>query len=496
MNDTYIYFNPDLVYPSQQYSYSPSEKYAEYAFADELSPEKNYVYEAVRSIFKEYGLDTANWGTSSWNPLGDYIRPGQTVLLKPNLVSHKNNSQNPNDLECMVTHPSIIRCVLDYVFIALKGQGKIYIGDAPVKDCNFNELLKKGNYNPIIAFYKEKAPLMDIEWIDLRGPEEERYSECPFQGITVNLGRDSYFYNYKYTDRLRVPNYDKRHVIKHHVGETQEYCINEIALKADVIINLPKPKTHRKNGYTAALKNFVGISYGKEYLPHHTQGDLAHGGDEYEKGNLYKSLASTVRDNIDIIRTRIGVQNNEKGQIHLISKTAITLLWKIYNILIKADKKITGHKMYVTEGTWYKNNTLWRTILDLNHIIRFADKNGNIRQECQRTILHLGDMIISGEKEGPLAPSPKEENILVFSDNAVCFDFSVVKIMGFDWNKLTILKKISETNFENFIGYENITILSNDASFNGCLKNISFDKLQPFEAAGGWKGYIEISARK
>lgn len=107
--------------------------------------------------------------------------------------------------------------------------------------------------------------------------------------------------------------------------------------------------------------------------------------------------------------------------------------------------------MYVTEGTWYKNNTLWRTILDLNHIIRFADKSGNIRQECQRTILHLGDMIISGEKEGPLAPSPKEENI---------------------------------------------TILSNDASFNGCLKNIFFDKLQPFEASRGWKGYIEIPARK
>ena len=42
-------------------------------------------------------------------------------------------------------------------------------------------------------------------------------------------------------------------------GTVQEYCISEACLEADVIINLPKPKTHRKAGFTGALKNMIGV---------------------------------------------------------------------------------------------------------------------------------------------------------------------------------------------------------------------------------------------
>ena len=50
---------------------------------------------------------------------------------------------------------------------------------------------------------------------------------------------------------------------------------------ADVVISLPKMKTHKKTGVTLSIKNFVGITADKNYLPHHTWGSPKHGGDDY-----------------------------------------------------------------------------------------------------------------------------------------------------------------------------------------------------------------------
>jgi hypothetical protein len=52
-------------------------------------------------------------------------------------------------------------------------------------------------------------------------------------------------------------------------------------LSADLVVNLPKLKTHKKTGVTLALKNLVGINGDKNWLPHHSQGSVEKGGDEY-----------------------------------------------------------------------------------------------------------------------------------------------------------------------------------------------------------------------
>lgn len=109
----YLYYDKALRYPSEKYSYSPSINYPEYV-GDDVAPEENQVYDAIRKIFIHCGLDKENYGTKKWNPLGSYVCPGDTVLIKPNLVLHKNNLAGHEDsLDCLVTHPSIIRCVLD-----------------------------------------------------------------------------------------------------------------------------------------------------------------------------------------------------------------------------------------------------------------------------------------------------------------------------------------------------------------------------------------------
>jgi len=107
--------------------FHPDTAYPELPFTD-VSAQPNPPYRLLRELFGQLGLDQARQGTPQWNPLSSLIRPGQTVLLKPNFVSHVNLSGG--DLFAMVTHPSVLRALIDYVYLALRGQGRIIIADA------------------------------------------------------------------------------------------------------------------------------------------------------------------------------------------------------------------------------------------------------------------------------------------------------------------------------------------------------------------------------
>ena len=478
----FLYYDQKLEYPNEKFDYSPSEFYPEYK-GKTIASEKNSVYEAIRNIFILNRMDLDHYGAQNWNPLGEFIRPGNTVLIKPNLVLHKNNLAGKEDsLDCMVTHPSIIRCILDYVMIALNGTGRVYIGDSPVKDCDFELLMEKHHYNTIQQYYSDCEI---IKWVDMRGPEEERKSSTSLKGVIVNLSKDSYFYSYKNQKGLRIPNYDYRMVVTHHHGETQEYCISELVTQADVIINLPKPKTHRKNGYTGALKNFVGVSYNKEFLPHHTIGDKSKSGDEFYKQTILKKTISNLRSQRDIIRNKSLEHTNDK---------VFKLLLRLEGYIRRLDNIVTpkGGLETVSEGIWYQNDTLWRTVLDLNNVVHYVDKNGVMRKEKQRIVIHLCDMIISGEKEGPLAPTEKKENVLLFGTNAVELDALLVRLMHFRIDRLRCIKVALEDGLLDCAKYDDIVIYSNDFRYNNkYLKELDLSEFTPFRAASGWAGYIE-----
>jgi len=497
----YLFFDSLLVYPKNPVA-SPSERYPEYPF-DDISSEPNLVYDSIRKMFHAMKLDSVHYGTSEWNPLGDFVHPGQDVLLKPNFVMHQNGSIHPDDLDSLVTHPSILRCVLDYCLIAMKGKGRIIVGDAPVKDCDFLLLMKRRGYDKISAFYKgQGATAIPIEFYDFRGPEEEggQYQDLG-RGVRVNLGKRSFFYDNPHDEqKYRIPNYDYRKVCKHHHGETQEYLLNSEVLKADVIINLPKPKSHRKNGYTGALKNFVGANYSKEYLPHHTEGSTERGGDEYQRSDVFNKIASFTRLWIDIQRGKIDTIRRNGNHSFLLSlhQKYQGILGRIYGKMNRADAiwMRTRHASNVEaarEGTWYGNDTLWRTVLDLNIAILYATKDGTLTDTVQRKIIHLGDMIVSGDHEGPLAPTAKEQHMLLFSDNAVEFDCIVTRIMGFDAQKLVGLHNAIDTPALWSDAYDDVFVSSNDDRCQGLLPGIDYSKvIPPFVASLGWRGYIEL----
>lgn len=496
----YIFFDENLEYPKDDNAYGPSYKYPEYLFGEETCQKENKVYDAIRKMMQDVGYDEKKIGSEEWNPLGQIIEPGMNVLIKPNFVMHKNGSNNPEDLESLVTHPSIIRCIVDYCLIALKGKGNIWVADSPVKDCDFSILMQKGHYSAIEDFYKKQGAMPQPIFCDLRGIGEEggEYKSMGV-GVRVNLGERSYFYNSGHDcSKYRVPNYDYRNVCKHHFDKTNEYMLNSLALDADVIISLPKPKTHRKNGYTGALKNFIGINYSKEYLPHHRSGVITEGGDEYKITNSFRKEQSELRDKLDIMRTEIEAISREGDNKELVDilKKEMSIGWTRFSELTKKDSEIANNDSYsddekAREGSWHGNDTLWRTVLDLNLAVLYSNKLGVVCDRPQRKIIYFGDMVISGEGEGPLAPTPKKEHVLLFSENAVSFDAVLVAIMGFDSNRFEGLSRAEHD--EKLSDEENsrIRVMSNVNGLNGLLSKINLTRyFKPFKASMGWKGYI------
>lgn len=475
-----VFFGIDsnAVYPNAKGFFSPSEPYPEYPH-EHLADEKNYVYAMIRDGFASLGMDRKHFGTPEWNPLGDIIKPGQSVLIKPNWVIHKNREPQYGDMNCLVTHPSIIRAVLDYVYLALKGRGKITIADAPIQLCNLQELHTKLHYDKIWEFYKTKG--IEINVLDLRGLvaslEDNKFFNMirnSDEGIIVELNEKSCFSEISrdLANRFRITNYDPRILCKHHTDNKHEYMINPAVLDADVIINLPKPKTHRKAGFTACAKNFVGTCMRKEYLPHHTIGSKEENGDEYLKKSILRKYAAKLLDLYNIAAY-------EKKKNAIILKYSSKILTRIGKLLTNDN---------YAEGSWYGNDTIWRTIVDLNLIMVNANKEGKIMETPQRQIFHICDMIICGEKEGPIEPSPKKIGAIVMGENAAVVDWLICLIMGFKKEAVRYLdymlnqQKINDPN--------KIIIVQNEGK-EISLNNFTFLPEWRLIPSLGWQGYIE-----
>jgi hypothetical protein len=141
---------------------------------------------------------------------------------------------------------------------------------------------------------------------------------------------------------------------------------------------------------------------------------------------------------------------------------------------------------------WYGNDTIWRSIVDLNRIILYSDKQGNMQDTIQRRYLCITDAIVAGEGEGPLHPTPKKTNIIAVSDSAVAMDLFASTIMGFDWKKIPSIEKALNADIRwPLVNYkfEEVLIEYNFKRYNLIeIKDVlSFD----FKPTKGWEGHIE-----
>ena len=397
----------------------------------------NRVYDGVRNIFADLALDINNLGRPEWNPLGRFVSPGDRAVVKPNWVLHAN--QDDGSIESLITHTSLIRAVVDYLIIALRQNGIIEILDAPLQNCDFDELVRRSLIIDLVEYYRQKYSGVTFSILDVRKTTlHTKVSQIPGivrqsaqagdpRGYTmVDLRSESILTDIHHRfRRFRVANYDHRLMRNHHNQDRHEYLVSNSILSADFIVNIPKLKFHIKAGITGALKNLVGINGHKEYLPHHTNGGPDRGGDQYPRRSYIKPLINRLYDDY-------WMNVNRRSQVHNVLEAGLI------RALRKTVSVIEGDRMY--DGAWSGNDTIPRTTLDLNHVLYFYDHTKGVLSDTQlRNVLHIVDGVVAGDGYGPLRPSRKPAGVIVGGWNPLTIDVCGALLMGLDPLKVPLL---------------------------------------------------------
>ena len=475
-------------YPDQR-PFSPSQRYPENSFED-LSSHPNAVYDGVRQCFRIAGLDSLRVDTSEWNPLGDLIHPGETVLLKPNLVHHQH-PRDPQGWKYVITHGSVIRAVADYIWKAVGEKGKVILADAPQTDASFSEIVHLLGLDAIRDFYSERGlnfELIDLrqeEWTTCGGVIVERRKLPPnrYGAIAFDLGDASEFSDHSGAGHYYGADYDSAVVNYHHSEGRHEYLIAGCAIACDVIFSLPKWKTHKKAGITASLKNLVGVNADKNWLPHHTEGAPTNAGDEHPNPDLKHRTERKVAAAVRTLSHRVPIVG---PAIHRAAR--------------KAGKPLFGDtETTVRSGNWHGNDTIWRMCLDLNKIVSYGNPDGSLKAPLnanRKRHYVLVDGIIAGEGRGPLNPDPVATSTLIFGIHPASVDATCAYLMGFSPDKIPIVARAfrCRTFALSDHRWDEIVVRSNVEQWSGRLPEISAPHTFHFEPHFGWKGHIELDS--
>src|SRR5262249_31683589 len=272
--------SPRTAYPVLA-PFDPPEVYPEFSgkTGTARTDPSNAVYACVRESFRLLRLDITNFDRPNWNPLKSLVLPGNHVLIKPNWV--KEGHHLDGSWEQIITHGSVIRAVIDYVRLALGGRGRISLADGPMLSSDFGEIIRRSSIDEVMRHARQADRRIETEILDLRTifletrddvvVRRHRLQGDPRGEVVVNLGRSSLFHGFHGEGRYYGADYDSEEVNNHHRGDVQEYKLSGTAMRADVIIDVPKLKTHQKVGVTLAVKGVVGLNCGRNWLPHRTQ---------------------------------------------------------------------------------------------------------------------------------------------------------------------------------------------------------------------------------
>ncbi len=152
--------------------------------------------------------------------IGAFARPGCRVLVKPNLLTDK-----PPEA-AVTTHPELVRQVIRQ----LKAAGAaVTVADSPAFATRVDQVWRTTGIQAVCA--EESVPLLSIEAAPLTTRSCDGYT----------------------------------------------FAVSDLALHADLVVNLPKVKSHSLMTLTAAVKNFYGVIPG------------------YQKTELHKTYSHPAR---------------------------------------------------------------------------------------------------------------------------------------------------------------------------------------------------------
>lgn len=183
--------------------------------------------------------------------IGSFVRPGERVLLKPNMLSAKTPDQ------AVTTHPAVVRVVAELVSEA---GGRVLIGDSPGIG-GFQRVADKSGIARAAA--ESGAELIEFN-------------------ATVDLPGN---------------------------GTFRRFTLARAYWEADKIINLPKLKTHEMMTMTCAVKNLFGAVVGAEKAGWH----LKAGASREQFARLLLEIYLLKKPVLNIVDAIVAMEGNGPG---------------------------------------------------------------------------------------------------------------------------------------------------------------------------------------
>jgi uncharacterized protein (DUF362 family) len=381
---------------------------------------------AVRAALADIA-EALDWGDAERGPFSRLLPPDARVLIKPNWVLHEN--RGPWGLEPLITNSLLIRATVEAALAS--GAGSVQVADAPIQGCNFDHLLDAASVREWATALAAREPRF-LGVRDLRrtirretaGISETVQEVQELDRFTLfDLGSDSLLEPVTTpSPRFRVTQYDPAHLARTHAPGRHQFLVAKEVLEADLVINLPKLKTHKKAGVTCALKNLVGINGNKEYLPHHRVGGAGNGGDCYPGKD-------TVKRSLELAYDRFNAA----------TRTLPRRVWRTIARVLKGVQHRRGDAIGV-EGSWSGNDTVWRMCLDLNRILLYGRADGTFSDLPERRAVHLVDGLIAGQGDGPLRSRPLPLGMLFGGESAAAVDWVAALLLGYDPDRIPIVR--------------------------------------------------------
>jgi uncharacterized protein (DUF362 family) len=369
---------------------------------------------------------TLGWTSGQGGAFGSIVGPNDKVVVKPNWVLHEN--QAGTDFDPLITHATLTGAVIAELLES--EASSIVLGDAPIQGCHFPELLTNMRYDRRIA---------SVAGDDRRfhGPVDFRRTISSVSGgvrtaredarsldqyVLFDLGEHSYLEPVTSDGKFRVTMYPPALMQRTHAPGRHQYLVAREIIEADVVVNLPKLKTHKKAGVTCALKNLVGINGNKEFLPHHRLGPPSEGGDCYPEASTTKALLERVLD----------LQNTFSQPF---AQRPLAFAARVLDGIARRQGDRVG-----VEGAWSENDTVWRMCLDLNRILVYGHSDGTISSNPQRRVLTIVDAIVAGQGDGPLAPVALPMGLLYAGDSPAAVDWFSAALLGYAPDRIPIVR--------------------------------------------------------
>jgi uncharacterized protein (DUF362 family) len=436
-----------------------------------------------------YDGDAVRAAIRRFEPLFDAaVRPGDRVVIKPNWIA-PHHKYDHGEWESVITHPAVVSAVLELVARRLDGRGSVTITDGPQTENRFEKIMGRMSVEHWKQLGRDHG--IHVSVLDLREMEWEERGDVifdrrslpgdPLGSVEFNLGDASNFRNHRPSSKgYYGADYNSAETTAAHTNGNHKYRVSRTVIASDVFINLPKLKTHKKAGITCSLKNLVGINTYKNFLPHHTEGTPAMGGDQFP-GEDAKS-----KSEVYLLRyfKQLALKHEKHGRLFIPLKR-----------LGRAVFGETRHQ--IRSGNWYGNDTIWRTILDLNALLLYGNPDGTLRARTidnQKRYISIVDGIVAGDGNGPEAPERFPAHILIGGTNPLSVDCAAAKLMGLDYARIPCLRGGFLPQAFPLLDapYESIAVASvSRPELAGPLPEVPLEACYRFRPHFGWIGHIE-----